>query len=187
MSSVPDPDFASVGPNLPESRESVVTGSTQPSNDNQNEENTFAEVAVRRIESVIDSFRTGKANKAEALGKSSQPSHQDLKAKRSKPMTDISPLSMESRPSLLNRLEMDRKSAIPYSESERRDLIREVEDMQSLTGILLPMNERMTSTSSLTTFQGKANTKTMTNMTQEGSLMKRTGTDLNTRLTKEAA
>ena len=66
-STVPDPDYITIGPNFTESRESDITGSTQQSNNNQSEGNTFAGAAVGRIETVIDSFRTGKANKCEVM------------------------------------------------------------------------------------------------------------------------
>ena len=66
-STIPDPDYAIIGPTLIESGESVITGTTQPSNESQSEGNVFAGAAVGHIETIIDSFRTGRANKSEAM------------------------------------------------------------------------------------------------------------------------
>ena len=53
-----------------------------------------------------------------------------------------------SMPSLLNRLDMG-SGSIPYSESERMDLVEEVDDMKNLSGIMPVQLTKMTSTISM--------------------------------------
>ena len=53
--------------------DSVTIGTTQQSGESQEEENTFAGETVERIETLIESFRTGKSAKSETTSANSGP------------------------------------------------------------------------------------------------------------------
>ena len=52
--------------------DSVTVGTTQQSGDSQGEENTFAGEIVRQIEAIVESFRTEKSTKPQAIFKIGQ-------------------------------------------------------------------------------------------------------------------
>jgi hypothetical protein len=54
------------------SPDSVTTGTTQQTGETQINENTFAGETVRQIETVVESFRTGKAKKSQSIFKIGQ-------------------------------------------------------------------------------------------------------------------
>ena len=62
--------------------------------------------------------------------------------------SSMQPYSMESRPTLLSRMNMETDSSTPHSESVRDSLVMEVSDMKNLTGIMLePLTQSMSTTS----------------------------------------
>src|SRR5271168_919942 len=74
------------------------------------------------------------------LVKSWPQSPEETSKSRETHSTDIHVLSTESKPSLLDRLNMECNSSTPYSESERREMRKEVDDMKYLTGIMPESN-----------------------------------------------
>ena len=83
-------------------------------------------------------------------------------------LNDTLQLSTTSRPSLLNRLNMDSDSSTPFSESERKSLVMGISDMKHLTGILPESLTQSTSTTSLKDYP-RAMSPNIEMMTQEES------------------
>src|SRR5882762_10185275 len=78
---------------------------------------------------------------------SSSPSH----------LIDMSPPLIESRPSLLSRMNVEQDLPTPSSESERRMIKDQVTDMRNLTGIFPMSYPPSTSTTSLIDFPERVN------------------------------
>ena len=64
-------------------------------------------------------------------------------------LSDTVPPSMESKPSLLNRMNMESASPTPYSRNERMSMMMEIDDLKHLSGILPDPHSLSTSTISL--------------------------------------
>ena len=122
--------------------DSVTVGTTQQSGQSQEEEITFAGETVGQIETLIESFRTGNSTKTQTIIKINQIlAGEQIGDERSKldSLERYGKLEISltaSKPSLLSRLNMDNDLSTPFSESERKSLVTEVNDMKQLTGIL---------------------------------------------------
>ena len=131
--------------------DSATLATTQQSGESQAEGNTaFVGQAVEQIKPWLSRLGQAKPRSRKPSLKLVRSSLQNLETSSLNQMhsSNMHPLSMKSRPSLLNRMNMETELLTPHTERVRMSLVTEVSDMKHLTGIMPePLTQSMSTTS----------------------------------------
>ena len=131
--------------------DSATLATTQQSGESQAEGNTaFVGQAVEQIKPWLSRLGQAKPRSRKPSLKLVRSSLQNLETSSLNQMhlSNMHPLSTKSRPSLLNRMNMETELLTPHTERVRMSLVTEVSDMKHLTGIMPePLTQSMSTTS----------------------------------------